>query len=114
MEPVRWNIRARQGSTKTLAFTIDDDGVLWNLTGYTARMQIRPYVGSSKVLLSLTNTSGITLGGVAGSVSIYFAATTLAGIVPGTHRYDLELVAPNGIVYPILEGKFALSPEVTI
>jgi hypothetical protein len=113
MDPARWNIRTRQGSTFTLPFTIDDDDVLWDLTGYTARMQIRPYVESPRILLSLTDTDGIALGGTAGSVSVTFSAAVLAGIVPGTHVYDLELVPPSGVVYPILEGKFIVKPEVT-
>lgn len=112
MNPGRYNIIARQGATFTLTFTIATDGTLWDLTGYTARMQVRPFTESSTVLLSLTNGSGITLGGAAGSVAVAISATTLAGLPAGTHVYDLELVE-GANVYPVLSGKFAVRAEVT-
>lgn len=113
MEPARWNIRVRQGTSYSLPFTVDDDGVLWNLTGWTARMQVRPFTESTKTILSLTDTAGITLGGVAGSVTVALTNVQTSALPVGTHKYDLELVSPGGLVYPLLEGKFRVDPEVT-
>lgn len=112
MDAARWNISTRQGATYSLQFTIATDDVLWNLTGYTARMQVRPFTASETVLLSLTDGNGITLGGASGSVTISISATTMSSLPSGTHTYDLEL-AQGTNVYPVLEGKFVVKPETT-
>jgi len=113
VETGSYNIVARQGSTFNLNFTIDTDGDEWNLTTYTARMQVRKATTSSTAILSLTSSSGITLGGTAGTVAVTASAATMAALPAGTWVYDLELVSGSGIVYAILEGKFIVKPEVT-
>jgi hypothetical protein len=113
METGTYPLSARQGSTFNLSFTIATDGDLWDLTGYTASMQVRKSVQSSTAILSLTNSSGITLGGAAGSVAVTVSATKMASLPAGTWVYDLELTAPNGTAYAILQGKFVIKPEVT-
>ena len=113
MKAANWKFEGKQGSTfDSDTFTIDDDGVPWNLTGWTARMQIRPFIASSKVLKSLTSSDGITLGGSAGTFSITISAADMAAMPSGTHRYDLEFDSGSR-VYPILEGAFVVDPEVT-
>lgn len=113
METGNYNITARQGSTFNLNFTIDTDGTVWNLTGYTAAMQVRKATTSSTAILSLTSTSGITLGGAAGTVAVTASASTLASLPVGTWVYDLELTSGNGTVYAVLSGKFIIKAEVT-
>jgi hypothetical protein len=113
VETGSYNISARQGSTFNLSFTIDTDGTVWNLTGYTAAMQVRKATTSSTAILSLTSGSGITLGGSAGTVAVTASASTMASLPAGTWVYDLELTSGNGTVYAILSGKFIIQPEVT-
>lgn len=112
MEPASYNITCRQGSTFTLSFTIDEDGVPWTITGWTARMQVRPFTSSSTVLLSLTQGAGITLG-AGGTVTINISGATLSGIPAGTHAYDLELVDLSSQPFAVLEGKFLVKAETT-
>jgi len=113
METGKYNIKARQGSTFTLNFTISTDGTPWNLTGYTAAMQVRTSTSSSNKTLSLTSSSGITLGGAAGTVAVTASAATMAAIPAGSYVYDFELTYPDGTVVALLEGKFTISAEVT-
>lgn len=116
METGKYNIKARQGSTFVLNFTISTDGTPWNLgTGstYTAAMQVRTSTASSKKILSLTSSSGITLGGAAGTVAVTVSAATMAAITANTYVYDFELTYPDGTVVALLEGKFTISAEVT-
>jgi hypothetical protein len=113
METGSYNIVARQGSTFNLNFTIDTDGTVWNLTNSSAAMQVRKSTTSSTAILSLTSSSGITLGGTAGTVAMTASASTMAALPAGTWVYDIELTSSNGTVYAILQGKFIINPEVT-
>jgi len=109
----KYNIKARQGSTFTLSFTISTGGTVWDLTGYSARMQVRASTTSTTKILNLATGSGITLGGAAGTVTCTASAATMAGIAANTYVYDIELVYPDGTVNALLEGKFTVTAEVT-
>jgi hypothetical protein len=103
-----------QGATFTRVFTWQDSaGVPINLTGYTARMQVRETVASASTLLSLTTENGgIYLGGAAGTVNLSATATQTAAIAAGCYVYDIELV--NGAtVYRLVQGQFTVDAEVT-
>ena len=112
MDAGQYNIVTKQGSTFELPFTIDDDGTPWNIVGWTARMQVRPFIESSTVLLSLANGSGITLA-AGGSVTVNITGAQLSALPAGTHVYDLELVDLTGKPWSVLEGKFLVKPETT-
>ena len=107
-----YNIVADQGASFTLAFTIDTNGVPWDLTGYKARMQVRPFIGSTTKIFDLDETDGITLDSN-GSVTVTRNATQMAAAKAGRHVFDLELESSGGIVTKILKGRFVIEPEVT-
>lgn len=109
----KYNITIEQGATFTLQFTIKTGSTPWDLTGYSARMQVRTSVNASATLVSLTSGSGITLGGVAGTVTVTIPATDTDNIIAGRHVYDLELESAGGEVWRVLEGKCTVKPEVT-
>lgn len=81
-------------------------------TGCQARMQLRPDVGSSKVLLELTSDSGgIELAG--NTLTLVFRPADTTGL-----RFDeaighVEIVRPNGDVERHYELTVTLSPEGT-
>ena len=108
-----YNIVADQGASFTLAFTIDTNGTPWNLTGYKARMQVRPFVESTTKIFDLTETDGIALGGVLGTVTVTRSAAQMAAARAGRHVFDLELESGGGTVTKILKGRFVIEPEVT-
>jgi hypothetical protein len=108
-----YNITAFQGDTFTLQFTIDTDGTPWNLTGYTAAMQVRPFVESTTTILNLASPAGITLGGVTGIVSVNVSAAGMAAAPAGRHVYDIELTSGGGVKTKVLRGAFIIFPEVT-
>lgn len=114
MQPAKYNFKVKQGSTFNRTLVYKNNGSAVNITGYTARMQVRKSVTDSGILASLTTETGeIVLGGTAGTISLTLSATIMAGIVAGSWVYDLEIVSGSGFVYPILEGKFVVTPEVT-
>jgi len=112
MQAGRYNILARQGKTFSFTFTIKTNGVGWNLSTYTARMQVRPSAVSSTKYLDLVSPTNISLN-ASGVVTVSVTAATMAGIPFGTHVYDIELVSAGNEVYPVLEGNFAVRQEVT-
>ena len=107
------NLTVEQGTTFSQTLTWKIDNVLVNLTGYTARMQAREDVTSSDTILSLTQASGITLGGAAGTIVIALNAASTAALVAGNYVYDLELVSGAGVVTRLVQGTFTVSAEVT-
>lgn len=111
----RFDIEIKQGATYQLTVTWKDSaGTAINLTGYTARMQVRETYSSSSTIVSLTSSSGITLGGAAGTIAILISATTTAALTaPFSGVYDLEVVDGSGVVTRLLEGAATVSPEVT-
>ncbi len=110
-----FNITINQGATFELTITWKDSaGTAINLTGYTARMQVRETYSSTSTIVSLTSGSGITLGGAAGTIAILISATTTAALTaPFSGVYDLELVSAGGVVTRLLQGAATVSPEVT-
>jgi hypothetical protein len=116
-----WNITLEQGATfeKTLLWA--DSSVNpptpINLTGYTARMQVRRYAGAPDAdkVVDIASGSGITLGGAAGTIAISIPSATTAAIPAGFQGvYDLELVSGTGKVTRLVQGSVAVSPEVTV
>ena len=76
-------------------------------------MTIRPFVGSNTTTLVLTNGSGITLGGAAGTVDITISAAVTADFEPSRYAYDFVLDSGT-VVTRLLEGKFVVTAGVTV
>lgn len=109
-----YDIVIEKGATWNPVITWKDSaGAAINLTGYSARLQIREKVTSSSALVSLTSSSGITLGGAAGTITPLISSTDTAALSFTTGVYDLELISGSGVVYRVLQGKVTVSPEVT-
>jgi len=112
-----YNIVCDQGATFGLSMTYKDaNGTVINLTGYTARMQVRSKANASTTIVSLTSSpaAGITLGGAAGTIVISISATSTAALEPGDYVYDLELVNTSSTaVTRLVQGRFRVSAEVT-
>lgn len=107
------NLVCEEGATFTFNFTIKTANTPWNLTGYTATMTVRPFVGSTETTILATNTNGrITLGGAAGTVAVTLSAATTAAFDAGKYVYDLVLDSGT-VVTRLLEGKFVVTPSVT-
>lgn len=87
-----------------------------NLTGYTARMQIRASHMNETVLADLTSVNGgLTITPLMGKIDRHLtAAKTQTIVLTNTPAvYDLELVASNGEVTRLVQGSVFISPEVT-
>jgi hypothetical protein len=108
------DISADQGADYAATFTYrDSNNNLVNLTGATARMQVRKFVESQYPFISLTNGSGITLGGAAGTIAVAITAATLSAVPAGEYKYDIEIATSGGLVIKLVSGDFILSGEVS-
>lgn len=109
-----YHFSMEQGSTFTRSITYkDSNDTAIDLSGYTARMQLRKNIDDSTTLIELTTSNGrITLGGVAGTVTISISAADTAALNPVEGVYDLELVTGD-TVEKLLAGTFTIQREVT-
>lgn len=85
-----------------------------DLTGCTARMQVRQRIDAPAVLAELNTTNGgVMLGGTAGTITLHLTAVQTAAIAWTSGVYDLEVVFPSGDVRRLFYGTVTVSPEVT-
>lgn len=113
--PATYDLTIYNGATFSQQFIWRDSaGALVNLTGFSARMQIRANKAATTFIHELTNLNGgIALGGAAGTINLTIPATTTAGFTAKKGVYDLELVSGGGVVTRLVEGAVVFSPEVT-
>ena len=107
------NFTIEQGTTLVKEFIYKDPlGSPIDLTGCTARMQMRPSKTSGTVFLDMTTENGgIQLGGTSGKLTLVFTEAMTSGLTR-SGVYDLELV--NGpTVIRFIEGEIIVSKEVT-
>jgi hypothetical protein len=110
----KYNLVCEQAATFSLQFTVKTGDTAWNLTGYTATMTVKPFPNSTTTTVLATNTNGkITLGGVAGTVTITLSSTETGALTPGKYDYDFVLNS-GSVVTRLLEGKFVVTPGVTV
>jgi tRNA threonylcarbamoyladenosine modification (KEOPS) complex Pcc1 subunit len=107
------DIQIEQGATFNLVFLYqDENGDAIDMTGMTARMQLRRTYNSPSPLLSLTTENGrIAINVAQGSITLNVSAEDTATLT-GSGVYDLELVNTT-IVNRILEGSYSVCAEVT-
>lgn len=113
--PAKLKFTIYQGATfrKRLTWTAPS-GTPIDLTGCTARMQVREEVESTTVLLSLTTENdGIALGGALGTIDLYASDEDTSAFTWGAGVWDLEIVHPGGEVTRLAQGSISVSPEVT-
>lgn len=103
-----WTIRWKVGSTQKTAVAKD-------VTGYSARMQIRRTHSSATAMLSLTSqpNGGIVVGGVNGTFSVRITPTQASALQPGKNVYDFEVIDTAGTITKLARGTITVIPEVT-
>jgi len=83
-----------------------------DLTGATARMQVRDKPGGELLLELSTANGGLTMTG-AGTIDRAISAAATAAITWAEGVYDLEVTYADGTVHRYFEGAVTVSPEVT-
>lgn len=134
--PASYTMQVVRGATWEDLFTYKDpDGVAINLTGYSARMQVRTVEGrygtttASTLVMELTTANGRlsipdqAVTGNRGKLSILVSAADTALLNPDNEKkrqlvYGIELYIPASgptaeYVIPLVEGKIVVKGEVT-
>jgi hypothetical protein len=85
-----------------------------DLTGATARMQVRAQPGRGHLLLDLsTENGGITISPVEGVVRLDIALSAIAALTWNRGYYDLLVMLSDNVPMPILAGEFRRERGVT-
>ena len=109
----KYNLVCEQATTFNFVFSINNNNTLLNLTGYTGVMTVRPFVGANTTTVVASTANGrMTLGGIAGTVTVLIDATTTGAIGAGRYVYDLVLTSGTTVTR-YLEGKFIVTGAVT-
>ncbi|ENV08306.1 hypothetical protein F966_02980 [Acinetobacter higginsii] len=115
MPAAKLKLKIEQGTTFRQSLDWKSNGEPVNLTGYTARMQMRNPIDSPIIIHELTTENGgITFSDVlTGKIELFITADNTSAFIFDSCVYDLEMVAPNTDVIRLLEGEITLSKEVT-
>lgn len=104
------NLYIDQGSDYSVTLNItNNDGTLKNLSGYTARAQLRrSYTSKSNTAFTANVTAPAE-----GEITLTLPAATSSAMRYGRYVFDVETVSNTSSVARVLEGIAVLNPEVT-
>lgn len=110
-----YNFVMDQGATFTLQMVYQNGaGVPINLTGYTAKMQLRLKFGSPDAALTLsTENGGLTIDGPTGTISILATDEQTLALDPALYVYDLDIIS-GGTIERLVMGQVTVRAEVTV
>jgi hypothetical protein len=113
---VQKNFEVDQNTTFTFIVEYkDSDGNAVNLTGASAKLQVRDTKGGTKLAVSLTSPSGgITIDAALGKLTVKMTPTQTSKLFYPKSEYDLMLTDSNFNKTKLLEGFITLSRSVTI
>lgn len=115
MATTKHNIVIQQGANFALNVTAkNDDGSIKDLTGYTAKMQVRITPTDNTILLEASSANGrITINAPGGIVMVAVGADVTTGLNWNVAYYDIEITTGATNVFRIVEGFATFSREVT-
>jgi len=111
MSAGKHNIIIDQGADFSEQFTLSEDGTPTDLTGYSARAQLRQKKSSTSVaetfICVITDAAG-------GSLNMAMMNSSTKNLTAGRYYYDLELYSASDVsVIRLLEGAATITAEVT-
>ena len=111
MTAAAYNLTIDQGSDFALDLVVKEDNAVKDLTGYSARAQMRSTKGSSTLAATFTCT---VPSATDGEVKMQLLNSASSAISAGKYYYDLEIyTASDALVSRLMEGTVILTPEVT-
>jgi len=110
-----WEVDHNATFTFQVQYTEDDEVTPIDLTGASAKMQVRDTKGGSKLAFTLTSPSGgITIDGPTGTLDVKMTPTQTGKMFFPKSAYDIMVIDSNGNKIKLLEGFMTLSRSVTI
>lgn len=110
-----YNLLIEAGATFNLTVTYTDSGgTPIDLTGYTARMQIRANPADPGSTFELNTTNGrIVITGPTGLLTLLISAADTGALTLTTGVYDLIVTSAGGVVSRLLQGDVTVDAAVT-
>jgi len=111
MTAARYDLVIDQGSDFAIEFTVAESGIAKNLSGYSARAQLRPSKSSSTLSASFTCSIPTPTNG---KINMVLLNGVSSGVTAGRYYYDLEIhTSGDSTVSRLLYGEVTLTQEVT-
>jgi|TARA_B100002019_G_scaffold70035_1_gene60271 hypothetical protein len=106
------NLIIYQGADFITDFTIENDnGTLFDLTGYTVACMIKKHYTSST---STTVTGAILTPATAGQIQLSLGNAVTAAMKAGRYVYDVVITSTTGQKTRVLEGSVSVLEGVTL
>lgn len=110
-----WNFALDRSRDDRLTATWKAGGVPVDLTGASAELTLRDARTPNAAVFATLSSTGvsprITLGGVAGTIGIHFAASLLAGRKEEVLRYELSVTLSNGDKRGLAKGSIEVRDD---
>jgi hypothetical protein len=104
------NFKVVQGDTFTFEVIYQNpNGSLIDLTGYTAKVDVRDRPAGKILCASVTNSSGIIISGLEGKIVVTFTPEQTRKFTVPNASYQLQIIAPNTQRTTILKGNIIVS-----
>ena len=111
MTAANYNLIIDQGSDFAIQLTLSEAGNVKDLTGYSARGQLRSKKTDENIAATFVCTITDATNGV---LTMELANASTAGLSAGIYYYDLELyTADDANVTRLIEGQATVTQEVT-
>lgn len=106
------DLELEQGSdfTTTLTYKDEDDAAI-DLTSYTANLRVAVDHDTSPDF-TLTESSGLTLGGTAGTIVVTITDTQVDALTWKQGWYDLVIISAAGLKTRIMQGQVFVKQQV--
>lgn len=130
MTAAAFDIQLEQGEDWQPVWSLLSGGLPFNLTGYSAHLQMRQTFYAASAFVDLhSNTGGILLGGTLGTVQPILPSSVSATLSSGQvalpyvlngrsvfklGTYDLKLTDTGGKVSTVMGGNVWMAPMVTV
>lgn len=112
MAAATYNLSIDQGSDFILDLTVKEGGAVKNLTGYSARAQLRSKKSDATLAASFICT--VKDPATSGQISIELPNSVSSALTAGRYFYDLEIYTANdNTVKRLIQGEAVLNQEVT-
>jgi hypothetical protein len=121
-----YNITCEQGSSFLRTLELEQPDLItdptgqtygeFDLTGYTARMQVRRTIESASAIVTLTTENlGLEINPTGETINLIKMAmsASVTASINSSGVYDLEIIDGAGFVSKVIKGAFTLIPEVT-
>ena len=104
------NITIDQGSAFDSTIDVEDaGGNPADLTGYSARGEIRKTYASSNAVTFSASVSDPSNG----KINISLSGDQTGAMKAGRYVYDVEVVSSGGVITRVVEGQVEITPRVT-